>query len=127
MQLNLTGTLQEIKDTHQVTDTFKKREFTIEYIEDSQYSEYLTFQLIQDRCDLMDNFQLNQKITVYFNLKGRKWINKEEITKYFNSLQAWKIEAADNTKDNFATTENMEKTDQNTTENETKKNDDLPF
>ncbi|MEO0333701.1 MAG: hypothetical protein AAF223_18830, partial [Bacteroidota bacterium] len=29
-----------------------------------------------------------------FNLKGRKWVDRQGVTKYFNSLQAWRIQPA---------------------------------
>ena len=92
--MNITGKIIEIQDTQQVTDSFKKRVFVIEYAENPQYLEYISFELIQDRCDLIDNFQVDQNVDVSFNLKGRKWASPEGVTKYFNTLQAWRIEAA---------------------------------
>src|SRR3569623_327994 len=92
--MKVTGNLLEIQETQQVSDTFKKRSFILEYAENPQYPEYISFELIQDRCDLLDSFQLGQEVEVSFNLKGRKWVNPEGITKYFNALQAWRIEAA---------------------------------
>lgn len=92
--MKVTGKLLEIKETQQVSETFKKRSFVLEYAENPQYPEYVSFELIQDRCSLLDSFQPGQEVEVSFNLKGRKWINPEGETKYFNSLQAWRIEAA---------------------------------
>ncbi|MEM9417350.1 MAG: DUF3127 domain-containing protein [Bacteroidota bacterium] len=91
--MKVTGKLLEIKETQQVSDTFKKRSFVLEYAENPQYPEYVSFELIQERCSLLDGFQPGQEVEVSFNLKGRKWINPEGETKYFNSLQAWRIEA----------------------------------
>ena len=73
--------------------TFKKREFVVEYAENPQYPEFIKFELIQDRCDLIDPIQPGQEIDVSFNLKGRKWTDRNGEVKYFNSLQAWKIDA----------------------------------
>ena len=30
------------------------------------------------------------------NLRGREWVNKEGETKYFNSIQGWRIEKTQN-------------------------------
>ena len=91
--MKVTGKILEIQPIQQVSDTFKKRTFVLEYLENPQYPEYLAFEVIQDRCSLLDGFQPNQEVEVSFNLKGRKWVNPEGATKYFNSLQAWRIDA----------------------------------
>lgn len=92
--MKVTGKILEIQPAQQISDSFKKRNFVLEYVENPQYPEYISFELIQDRCSLLDGFQANQEVEVSFNLKGRKWINPEGETKYFNSLQAWRVEAA---------------------------------
>ncbi len=95
-QMKISGKILEVMNTQQVSDSFKKRTFILEYVENPQYPEYLSFELIQDRCELIDNFQVNQEVEVSFNLKGRKWVNPAGENKYFNSLQAWRVEALDN-------------------------------
>lgn len=121
--MKVTGKLLEIKETQQVSDTFKKRLFVLEYAENPQYPEYVSFELIQERCSLIDGFQPGQDVEVSFNLKGRKWVNPEGETKYFNSLQAWRIEA---TAQASSQAFSEEKPPQNTTA-EGNEEDDLPF
>ena len=49
---------------------------------------------MNDKCDLIDAFDIQDEIKVLFNLRGRKWMNpKTEEEKCFNTLDAWKIEA----------------------------------
>lgn len=88
----LKGRLKEIKDTQKITDTFSKREFVITD-ESSQYPQHCIFQLTQDRCSLLDGYQVGSEITVNFNLRGREWTSPQGEVKYFNSLEAWRIEA----------------------------------
>ena len=88
---NVTGTLKEIYQEQQVSDRFKKREFVLT-ISTSQYPQYVSFQLTQDKCSLLDPFQPGEEIKVHFNLRGREWKDKEGRIKYFNSLEAWKLE-----------------------------------
>jgi hypothetical protein len=90
--MKIIGKLIEIQETQQVSDSFKKRVFIVEYDENPQYPEYISFELIQDRCSLLDNFQPGQDVEISFNLKGRKWLSPEGVAKYFNTLQAWRIE-----------------------------------
>jgi len=122
--MKLTGVITEIKESQQVTDTFKKRNFVVEYAENPQYPEYINFELIQDKCDLLDGFQLGQEVEVNFNLKGRKWINPEGETRYFNSLQAWKIEGVSKTNMGNGS---MGTPSQQAVENDNLSEDDLPF
>jgi len=90
--MNIPGSIVEIMEVQQVTDSFKKREFVIEHAENPQYPEYIKFELIQDKCALLDAQKIGDKVIVHFNLKGRKWTDKTGQVKYFNSLQAWRLE-----------------------------------
>jgi hypothetical protein len=91
--MEIKGKLIEKFDTADVTASFKKREFVMEYAENPQYPEYIKFELIQDKCDQLDAFNPGQELNIAFNLKGRKWTDPQGAVKYFNSLQAWKISA----------------------------------
>ncbi len=92
--MKVNGKLIEIQATQQISEAFKKRSFVLEYAENPQYPEYVSFELIQDRCELINNFKEGQDVEVSFNLKGRKWVSPEGVTKYFNTLQAWRVEGA---------------------------------
>lgn len=92
--MNIKGKILEISPTQQVTDSFKKREFVVEYAENPQYPEFVKFEAIQDKCGLLDAYKAGDEVDVHFNLKGRKWNDPKGGVKYFNSLQAWKIEGA---------------------------------
>ncbi|MEQ8531806.1 MAG: DUF3127 domain-containing protein [Imperialibacter sp.] len=89
--MDIKGKLLEKSETANVTASFKKREFVVEFAENPQYPEYVKFELIQDKCDLINDFEPGQEIEVHFNLKGRKWTDPKGEVKYFNSLQAWRI------------------------------------
>ncbi len=94
MSYELNGKLVEKFDTQQVTATFRKREFVIEKKENAagrEFIELIKFQLNQDRCDLMNDFQINDELNVSFNIKGRKW-EKDGKVSYFLNLEAWKID-----------------------------------
>jgi hypothetical protein len=96
MSFELTGRIVELAPTQQVSDKFRKREFVIEYAENTQYPEFIKLELVQDKCELLDKFAVGQEVEVQFNLKGRRWTDAKGEVKYFNSLQAWKINGAGN-------------------------------
>ena len=95
MSFELTGKLIEKFDIQQVTDNFKKREFVLEKVENAsgrEFIETIKFQLTQDRCNQLDNYEVNSTLKVTFNIKGRRW-EKNGTVNYFNNLEAWRIEA----------------------------------
>jgi len=90
--MELTGKITMIAPTNKVSDKFQKRELVIEYAENPQYPEYIKLEFIQDKCDLLNTYDVGQEVNVAFNLRGRAWVDpKTNTTKYFNTLQAWKI------------------------------------
>jgi hypothetical protein len=90
--MNITGKITAIFDVAQINETFKKREFVVEYSDNSQYMEYIKFELFQDKCDLINDFSVGDEVEIQFNLKGRKWTDPKGVDKYFNTLQAWKLD-----------------------------------
>lgn len=87
----LTGTLKVIYPTVQVTEKFSKREFVISDTS-SMYPQDIIFQATQDKCSMLDSVQTGEQVEVSFNLRGREWTNPQGEVKYFNSLDAWRIE-----------------------------------
>ena len=90
-----TGEIRAIMDAQQVTDSFRKREFALE-IEDGRYPQTVKFQLVQDKTELLDDFEVGQQVRVHFNLRGREFTRKSDgSTDYWTNLECWRIEKAD--------------------------------
>ena len=90
--MNVEGKLIVKKETETFgSNGFQKREFVIETIDD-QYPQKIQLELIQDKCEILNPYNLGDLIDVHFNLRGREWVNPQGEAKYFNSLQAWRIE-----------------------------------
>ena len=87
----LTGTVKLIKDTVQISEKFSKREFVINDTS-SMYPQDILFQAVQDKCSMVDGFSENDQVEVSFNLRGREWTSPQGEVKYFNTLDAWRIE-----------------------------------
>ena len=98
MSFELEGKLTVVKDTQQITETFKKREFVVEKSVTANngqiYTDYIKFQVTQNKCDVLDSFVIGNNVKVSFNIKGNKW-EKDGVTNYFVSLDAWRIEGLD--------------------------------
>ena len=92
--MEVIGTIKLINSTQNIcANNFKKREIVVTTDEEN-YPQPLSLEFTQDKCDLLNNFQVGQRVKVSLNLRGREWINPQGEAKYFNTLQGWKIEQA---------------------------------
>lgn len=90
MSNKATGKLAVINPTVQVTEKFSKREFVIE-TEDT-YPQRVIFQLANDNTSKLDGLNVGDSVEVSFNLRGREWTSPQGEVKYFNTLEAWRID-----------------------------------
>ena len=74
---------------------FEKRDLVI--TTEEQYPQTIIIQFTQQRCYLLDSLQVGQNVKVYINIKGREWTNPQGETKYFNTIEGWKIEVIQTT------------------------------
>ena len=88
--MELTGKLIFVGETQQISEKFSKRDFVIETFE--QYPQQIKFELHQDKTDLIDSYTINETINISYNLRGRSYVDKNGLTQYSNTLQAWKIQ-----------------------------------
>ena len=92
--LILTGVIDSIGETQQVTEKFQKREFVLKQTWDSRWGEqenFVDFQLVQQRCGLIDPFKVGQKVTVKFDIDG----NKTEKYGVISNHNVYQIDAAE--------------------------------
>ena len=73
---------------------FRKREVVI--TTEEQYPQQILVEFIQDKCELLNTYQEGQNVKIGINLRGREWTNPEGETKYFNSIQGWRIDSLEN-------------------------------
>ena len=82
-----------VGNTVQVSEKFSKREFVVTDAS-GMYPQDIMFQATQDKCALLDGYQVGEQVEVSFNLRGREWTSPAGEVKYFNTLEAWRIERA---------------------------------
>ena len=90
--MEVTGLLKQKGDTIKVSDKFTKREFVLTTEASTPYPQHVSFQLTGDKCSYLDKFNEGEEIKVQFNLQGREWNSPNNGVKYFNTLDAWRIE-----------------------------------
>ena len=84
MNFEIEGKLILKEDEQAISASFKKREFVIEVVNErnSDWNDFIKFQLTQYRCDLIDKYNANDQIKVSFNIRGRKWEKNGQVS-YF--------------------------------------------
>ena len=89
--VEVSGKIKVLGDVKTYGDNgFRKREVVI--TTEEQYPQHLLIEFVQDRCELLDSFNVGDKVTISINLRGREWQNPEGEVKYFNSIHGWRIE-----------------------------------
>lgn len=83
-----TGKIKVIYDTQSFSSGFSKREFVVTTAAD-KYPQDLKFEVVKDKCQLLDGFQTGQDVTVNFDIRGNEYNGK-----YYVNLAAWKIQGA---------------------------------
>ncbi|UWX54719.1 DUF3127 domain-containing protein [Maribacter litopenaei] len=90
--MELEGKIKLIGDTKTFGNNgFRKREVVV--TTDEQYPQHIMVEFVQDKCDLLNNYNVGQDVKISINLRGREWTNPQGETKYFNSIQGWRIES----------------------------------
>ncbi len=90
--MEVQGRIKTIGETQTFGNNgFRKREIVI--TTEEQYPQHIMVEFVQDKTDLLNTYQVGQQVKVNINLRGREWVNPQGETKYFNSIQGWRIEA----------------------------------
>ncbi len=97
--MEIQGRIKMIDETKTYGNNgFRKRELVV--TTEEQYPQHILVEFVQDKTDLLNSYQVGQLVKISINLRGREWVNPQGETKYFNSIQGWRIEnlvtAADN-------------------------------
>ena len=87
--MQITGRLKFIGATQEVSASFKKRVVVVSTNE--QYVQHILIEFNQEKCDVLNSYNVGDEVEVSINIKGKEWTNPQGETKYFNSIQGWKI------------------------------------
>jgi uncharacterized protein Veg len=92
--MEVQGKIKMIGDTATFGNNgFRKREVVV--TTEEQYPQHIMVEFVQDKTDLLNSYQVGQNVKISINLRGREWVNPQGETKYFNSIQGWRIENVD--------------------------------
>ena len=83
------GTIKLISEVQSFPSGFSKREFVVTTQHD-KYPQDLKFEVVKDKCSLLDNFADGQEVQVNFDIRGNEYNGK-----YYVNLSCWKLQPAD--------------------------------
>jgi hypothetical protein len=93
MSLELEGKLHQIGAEQVVgsAGTFKKR--TIVIATNEQYVQHIPIDFVQDKCSILDKYTIGEEVKISVNVRGNEYQGK-----FYVSLNGWKIEKLDTSK-----------------------------
>ncbi len=83
------GKIKLINEVQTFPSGFSKREFVVT-TGDSKYPQDLKFEVVKDKCAVLDDFKEDQEVVVNFDIRGNEYNGK-----YFVNLSCWKLTAKD--------------------------------
>lgn len=123
--MEIRAKIKRIGETEKVSEKFQKREFVVDY-ESGGFPQVIKFTLTQNRVNLLDNYSINDSVSITFGLQGREWTNKEGKTVVFNTLnvlELGKVESESSPQE----TSSSSNDDKNNLVIDNSDEDDLPF
>ena len=88
--MEILGKVKVINPEQQVSASFKKRELVV--TTEEQYPQHIMIEFTQDKTDLLNQYNVGDQVKVSINIRGRELVSPQNETKYFNSIQGWRIE-----------------------------------
>lgn len=90
--MEIQGRIKVLGETKEFgSNGFRKREVVV--TTEEQYPQHIMVEFIQDKTSLLDQYAVGQQVKISINLRGREWVSPQGETKYFNTIQGWRIEA----------------------------------
>jgi hypothetical protein len=86
MNTEIKGKVIVLRDTVQVTDSFKKREVVVETV--GEYPQQIPIEFKQAKTELLNDINVGDEVTVSVNILGREYNGK-----YYAGIEGWKIVA----------------------------------
>lgn len=88
--MEVTGKIKYLNLNQKISESYTKSEVAI--TTDEAYPQHILVEFGGQKSDLLDNYKVGENVKVSINLRGREWVNPQGETRYFNSIQGWRIE-----------------------------------
>ncbi|KZE77510.1 hypothetical protein AV926_14140 [Myroides marinus] len=92
--MDIQGRIKLIGHIQDISASFRKREVVV--TTDEQYPQHIMVEFTQDKVSLLDGVQVGDFVKIDINLRGREWQSPQGETRYFNTIQGWRLTQATN-------------------------------
>jgi single-strand DNA-binding protein len=92
--MKVTGKIHFVGALRTVSEKFKSKDVVL--LTDEKYPQYITIQFTQDKTELITQNNIGEQVEVSINLRGREWKSPQGEIKYFNTIEGWQINEAQN-------------------------------
>jgi hypothetical protein len=87
--MQVKGKIKRIEATNVVSEKFKKRMLVVTTSE--QYPQEIGVQFVQDKCDVLNGYNVGDDVEIEVNVQGKDFTNKAGEVFNITNLQGWKI------------------------------------
>jgi len=92
--MDITVKIKRVEPIENVTEKFKKRRIIVDYEKNPNYPNVLEFTLTQKNVNLADALNPGDEVKLFYDLKGKEFVDKTGVTRVFNTLEVWRLEVA---------------------------------
>lgn len=78
---------------------FESRRVWIETDTDGDHPQVIELQASGKKIGIFDGVAVGADVNCHINLRGREWVGTDGVTKVFNTLECWRVEAAGGVQD----------------------------
>jgi len=92
----LVGSVSQVNDKQNITDTFSKRTLWMDIDEDTDYPQQIEIEFVNDKCALLNGVKVGSTVTVDANLRGKEFESKKTPGEFFRptKLNGWRIKGS---------------------------------
>lgn len=87
-EVNVIGKIKQI-NLNAGNANYEKSEVIV--TTDEQYPQHILIEFGGVKSHVPDSYKVGDQVNISVNLRGREWVNPQGETKYFNSIQGWKM------------------------------------
>lgn len=91
--MEIQGTLKQLQPVIERGE-FKSRKVWVTTTDNPEYPQTIELEVSGKNLGIFDNVSIGANVTCSINLRGREWTDPQGVTKVFNTLQCWKVQAS---------------------------------